>query len=109
MPSFLGNIEVWAVRPEGLAVITVTKGGTRYNRHLWHGCVTRKEHQCFNCQARIPKGTRVWRPITNGNIRMIRVCTECVSYPPDNGGKEPCSSSVSGEGSRSTSGISESS
>jgi hypothetical protein len=45
---------------------------------LWSACRTRKEHKCHECGMALGKGTRVFRPITEGYRRMQRICTLCV-------------------------------
>lgn len=45
---------------------------------LWTKCVTRKPYTCWRCDKRQEKGAKAFRPMTNGNHRMRRLCLPCV-------------------------------
>jgi RNase P subunit RPR2 len=45
---------------------------------LWSICTMRKLHHCDKCKVALVVGERAWRPITNGNDRMNRLCVSCV-------------------------------
>jgi hypothetical protein len=52
-----------------------------FGRQCWTKCKmtkhTRESRQCAMCKG--PLGKEAFRPITNGNNRMERICLECGS------------------------------
>ena len=46
---------------------------------MWTECTVRKYHRCVACNGNIKKGRRAYRPITNGNNRMDRICIACIT------------------------------
>ena len=47
-------------------------------RTIWTVCRVRKAHKCWDCRADIPKGAKAFRPLTNGDRRMYRLCQPCL-------------------------------
>jgi hypothetical protein len=47
---------------------------------LWTICTLKKLHHCDRCKVALPPGERAWRPITNSNDRMHRLCVSCVDH-----------------------------
>lgn len=45
---------------------------------VWVRVRSRKAHKCRDCRTDILKGTDTFRPLTNGNNRMRRLCIPCV-------------------------------
>lgn len=43
----------------------------------WFEAKMRKRHSCWRCCGRINKGDNAYRPISNGNHRMRRLCVSC--------------------------------
>ena len=47
-------------------------------RDLWARCKTRKAHKCWVCRNEFPKGSTLYRPMSNGLYRSQRICEPCV-------------------------------
>lgn len=50
----------------------------RYLGLLWTICTVRKAATCFRTGADIPAGSRAYRPLTNGKLRMLRMLPNVV-------------------------------
>lgn len=48
----------------------------------WVGCVARKRHSCTFCIRDIPPGSKLYRPLRDGNgyARCDRACEGCATY-----------------------------
>lgn len=60
---------------DGLAFITSTKFGDQ----IWHLIRTRKPTACAGCNVALPAQSLAYRPQTNRNNRMCRLCAACVT------------------------------
>ena len=60
----------------------------RYGRQLWVRCVLRTRKVCLNCWTYIEPKQRGYRPITNGQNRMDRLCVHCIEWKPVEGAVE---------------------
>lgn len=69
-----GFFSLRSVLAEGLVVIETWR---TESTDLWTICTTRKAHRCAACALRYDKGSRMWRPITNGTHRGWRLCAGC--------------------------------
>ena len=49
--------------------------------HVWDVVKSRKSHRCEVCSKRTGKGAEVWRPLSNGYNRMLRMCRGCLVAP----------------------------
>ena len=52
--------------------------GMRYGLQLWSIQKSRKAAPCRICDDTIEAGGWSYRPLTNGNNRMDRICVKCV-------------------------------
>jgi hypothetical protein len=60
--------------------------GLYYIRGLvWALCKTRKDHKCWECDDECMKGTMMYRPQTNSNDRMRRICIHCMGILAEKG------------------------
>lgn len=57
----------------------------REGRQVWSRCRARKAHACRNCLVAIAIGQRLYRPLTNQNNRMDRICVACGEVLPVEG------------------------
>ena len=53
--------------------------GSEPRQQTWVFCKSRVGHECWKCRARLDVGSMVWRPVTNLNNRMERLCPVCVA------------------------------
>ena len=51
----------------------------RFGVQIWSRGTSRKPCDCEDCRTTIPKGSRSYRPITNGYNRMHRLCESCIT------------------------------
>jgi hypothetical protein len=51
---------------------------SQYGEQLWAAITLRKNKDCFVCEIAMPRGGKAYRPITNGDNRMDRLCVSCV-------------------------------
>ncbi len=60
----------------------VRLSGGEFGMQLWSVGWARKDARCMHrttCGLALPKGTRTYRPITNGNNRMHRIGEACMA------------------------------
>jgi hypothetical protein len=53
---------------------------SQYGVQLWSAITLRKSKACFVCEIVMPRGAPAYRPITNGDNRMDRLCVRCVEH-----------------------------
>lgn len=64
---------------DGLVLISGSNGFKHaVTRQMWSRIQARKVTRCENCELRIEKREKVYRPITNAKNRMDRLCLKCV-------------------------------
>ncbi len=59
---------------DGIAMMT----HPRYGRQVWVRCQVRKDSRCTVTGAVIRKGQTAYRPLTNQNNRMERICEQVI-------------------------------
>jgi RNase P subunit RPR2 len=61
-----------------IKVLGLARIARNHKTALWSICKLNKLHHCDKCKVALVVGERAWRPITNGNDRMNRLCVSCV-------------------------------
>lgn len=51
---------------------------SRHGSQVFTACRLRKKTRCCVCYAVLKPGAEAFRPVTNGNNRMDRICGQCV-------------------------------
>lgn len=53
-------------------------GVVMHEGQVWTMCKARKVHTCHECDHPMKKGVHLYRPQTNGDNRMHRICRFCM-------------------------------